>query len=130
MQRWSVETGLPKSVYFWALWSWKVASKWNSLDFFSCLFIQILYCNAVHLEQEKEDIKYGFWAFNSSVLTFIWCRFLMSFQGTACLLLTVSVTKPELVLIFILKYLTSSYANSLIVSTCAYLIQADYLPAF
>lgn len=84
-------------------------------------------CNAVHLQQEKEDIKYGFLAFNSSVFSLIQHRFLMSFQGTACLLLTMLVTKPKQV---ILEYLTSSSANSLRICICANPTRADSLSAF
>lgn len=68
--------------------------------------------NEAHLQQEKEDIKYGFRAFDRSVLALIYHTFVVSFQGNAYLLLTILVTKTKQVTIFILKYLTSWTANS------------------
>lgn len=65
----------------------------------------------IHVQHGKEGINLAFGLLRA--LSFIQNRFLMAFQCTAHLLLTTWVTKSKQVIIFTLKYLTSSSAHSL-----------------
>lgn len=65
----------------------------------------------IHMQHRKEGINLAFGLLRA--LSFIQHTFLTAFQCTVHLLLTMWVTKPKQVIIFTLKYLTSSSAHSL-----------------